>query len=240
MDAQPPPAAPFPAAVGLGRHIAPGLAILVDASDLSAACHADDWAFAVEIDQLLSAGLSYNALRWLAYNGYVRHADEATRTDSPRRTFRRSAPLAFTRDTCFVLTPAGAEVARQILTAAEPPGPKGGCALRLAEPGGTAGVPSWDPVRRELRWRAALVKQFRLPAPNQELILAVFEEEGWAEYIDDPLPSRAGQDPKQRLHDTIKSLNRNQRHRVLHFRGDGSGRRVGWEPAAALAPYGPT
>ena len=34
--------------------------------------------------------------------------------------------------------------------------------------------------------------------------------------------------PKVRLHDTIKDLNRRQSLSVVHFHGDGTGRRVGW------------
>jgi hypothetical protein len=74
-----------------------------------------------------------------------------------------------------------------------------------------------------------LVKQFRLPALNQELILAAFEEEAWPPHIDDPLPNALGQDPKQRLHDTIKRLNRHQVNRLIRFRSDGTGSGIIWE-----------
>jgi hypothetical protein len=33
-----------------------------------------------------------------------------------------------------------------------------------------------------------VVKEFKLPAPNQETILTAFQEEGWPPRIDDPLP----------------------------------------------------
>ena len=56
-----------------------------------------------------------------------------------------------------------------------------------------------------------------------------FEEEDWPVRIDDPLPPRSGLDPKRRLHDSIKSLNRHQKSRVLRFCGDGSGEGVRWE-----------
>jgi hypothetical protein len=73
------------------------------------------------------------------------------------------------------------------------------------------------------------VKRFRLPARNQELVLAAFEEEGWPPHIDDPLPSRLDHDAKQRLHDTIRRLNQHQINRLIHFRGDGRGCGVLWE-----------
>ena len=64
---------------------------------------------------------------------------------------------------------------------------------------------------------------------NQETVLSAFQEEGWPHYIDDPLAPAVEQNPKQRLRDTIKGLNSNQRRRLLRFRGDGTGERVRWE-----------
>jgi hypothetical protein len=74
-----------------------------------------------------------------------------------------------------------------------------------------------------------LVKQFKLPSPNQEMILMALEEEHWPVRIDDPLPPSKKLDAKQRLHDTIKNLNRNQKQRLIRFMGDGTGQGVRWE-----------
>ena len=74
-----------------------------------------------------------------------------------------------------------------------------------------------------------VVKRFRVPAANQEAILAVFEEEHWPARIDDPLPPHREQSPKRRLQETIKSLNRNQKKSMIRFLGDGSGQGVLWE-----------
>ena len=93
-------------------------------------------------------------------------------------------------------------------------------------------VPCWDGGLRQLHWQGRVVKHFRLPAANQEAILAALEEEGWPERIDDPLPPADEVEPKARLHDAIKGLNRNQVHRLVCFRGDGTGRGVVWCPAA--------
>ena len=71
--------------------------------------------------------------------------------------------------------------------------------------------------------------RFRLPAANQEAVLRVFEEEGWPAAIFDPLPPHGDGDTKQRLHDTIKALNRSRLARVIHFSGDGTGEGVLWE-----------
>jgi hypothetical protein len=63
----------------------------------------------------------------------------------------------------------------------------------------------------------------------QEAILIAFEEERWPPRIDDPLPGSPDLLPKRRLHDTIKSLNRNQKNRLVRFMGDGTGEGVRWE-----------
>jgi hypothetical protein len=88
--------------------------------------------------------------------------------------------------------------------------------------------PRWDPECRVLLVGGRVVKQFRVPAGNQELILAAFEEMGWPRHIDDPLPPVHDLDPKQRLRDTISRLNRNQKQRLIRFHGDGNGRGLRW------------
>jgi hypothetical protein len=96
-------------------------------------------------------------------------------------------------------------------------------------------MPEWDRDRQQLRLGNKIIKQFKVPAPNQEAILAVFEEESWPPRIDDPLSPVGDQDPKRRLHDTINSLNRNQKVSVIRFLGDGSGQGVRWEFTERLA-----
>jgi hypothetical protein len=93
------------------------------------------------------------------------------------------------------------------------------------------GRPRWDHQRRQLCMGAQLVKEFKLPSPNQETVLMAFEEESWPARIDDPLPPVAHLDPRRRLHDTIKALNRKQKRYLIRFRGDGSGEGIRWEPA---------
>jgi hypothetical protein len=90
-------------------------------------------------------------------------------------------------------------------------------------------VPQWDKERQELRLGRLIVKQFKVPAPNQAMILTAFQEEEWPTRIDDPIPPNPDQDPKRRLHDTINTLNRHQKHRLVHFLGDGTGEGVRWE-----------
>jgi hypothetical protein len=80
------------------------------------------------------------------------------------------------------------------------------------------------------------VKQYRVPSPNQEKVLAAFQEEGWPPHIDDPLPPVADESPKDHLRDTIRSLNSSQKNRVLRFRGDGTGQGILWELVDGRAP----
>jgi hypothetical protein len=77
-----------------------------------------------------------------------------------------------------------------------------------------------------------IVKEFKLPSPNQETVLMAFEEEGWPPRIDDPLSPLPQLDPRRRLHDTIKALNRKQKQDLIRFMGDGSGEGIRWELTA--------
>lgn len=91
-------------------------------------------------------------------------------------------------------------------------------------------IPHWDGRKYDLWAGPNLVKRFRRRAPNQMRVLDAFERNGWPEMIDDPLPEdRYDVDPKQRLHNTIKDLNRSLRETVIHFCGDGTGTGVIWE-----------
>src|SRR5208283_649335 len=89
-------------------------------------------------------------------------------------------------------------------------------------------IPRYQAELKELTLDGELVKRFKVPAPNQELILTAFEEEGWPLHLDDPLPPHPELEPKRRLHDAIYCLNRNQKRRMLKFGGAGDGRGVRW------------
>jgi hypothetical protein len=179
------------------------------------------WDFAVEIHCLLAAGLTCSELRWLLGKGLVEHAHETTMLGDERRTFSPLGKTTLTPESCFVITPAGEEYLRSL---ADEPAP-----ILPALPVAGLRVPVWDCDRQELRLGGLIVKQFKVPAPNQEVVLATFQEEQWPARIDDPLPGVLSVDPKRRLHETITSLNRNQRRRLIQFMGDGSGEGVRWE-----------
>jgi hypothetical protein len=191
------------------------------------------WDFAVEIGELRKAGCTTSSLRWLVCKGFAEHAREAKPPDGGGRTFRRRGKLTFTAKTCFVLTETGIAFARQLIGEVKKrPKPAEdrerpvavGDLLATIRP-----LPRWDRDRQELRLGEVVVKRFKVPAANQEQILAAFEEEGWPVHIDDPLSPHPDQDPKRRLHATINALNRNQVNRVIRFRGDGRGEGICWE-----------
>lgn len=216
----------------LGRHRRRGLAHLLEAFHYAGDLHRDVWDFAVELDSLEAAGVSRSGLRWMLCKGYVEHAREIAPLEDALRCFRRGPRLRFSPRSCFVLTPLGVEFVRSLLT-----GPKVGSAASLCQCGENgrgclrqlSDTPRWDRDRQELRLGAVVVKQFKVPAVNQEKVLAAFEEEGWPVHVDDPLSPQADQDPKRRLHDTINSLNRSQKQPLIRFYGDGSGQGLCWE-----------
>ena len=88
--------------------------------------------------------------------------------------------------------------------------------------------PFWDPLRAQLNFKGKVLKQYRWLAPNQAWVLAAFQEQGWPSQIDDPLPD-SDTNPKVRIHDTIKYLNRGLTLKRIKFRGDGKGEGVLWE-----------
>lgn len=88
--------------------------------------------------------------------------------------------------------------------------------------------PHWNQSRRELIVASTVVKRFRQVSPNQTTVLAAFEEEGWPDRIDDPLPQDEEIEPKERLRAAIRSLNNHQRPRRVLFFADGTGSGVCW------------
>ena len=127
---------------------------------------------------------------------------------------------------CFVLTRAGIVPAR-----ANPHDPttfhlcSGDAATRTED----LCTPRWDRQARILYLGQQIVKRYKRFSPNQELVLATFEEEGWPNRIYDPLPPKDGVVVKKRLRNTIEWLNLNQMNRLLRFRGDGTSEGICWE-----------
>ena len=235
--------------------IRPALVALYEAFEYADQTSGDVWEFAVEMDQLAAQGLTRNDFRWLVRKGWAEHQREVTLEEDNGRAFRPTGDLTFPDGTCFVLTDEGMSLARELCYAAESADRAPSSAARgsgdheedeaeaahgrstkgkVQKP--APGVPTWDAERRLLSFNGRTVKHFKWAAANQEAILAAFQEEGWPARIDDPLPPQPEQDPKRRLSDTIKCLNRKQRNDLIHFHGDGTGEGVIWE---LVQPEGP-
>lgn len=197
------------------------LVALLRAFDYSKIASTAAWQYAEEIGTMYRFTLTNADLRWLMQERLIAHAEEVPSAAGSRQ-FRSTEVVSFSGRSCFVLTELGERLARQITLDPE--------ATRFAVESGSAHImPSWNADLRELRLGAKLVKRFRRPAPNQELILSAFEEEHWPVRIDDPLPQQPGRDAPQCLHDTINHLNRAQANPLIHFAGDGTGRGVLWK-----------
>jgi hypothetical protein len=238
---------------GLMRN--PGIVLLRDARECARDTGLDAWQFAVEIDGLRSTGLTNTELRWLVSRGLSEHRCEQTRAGDRIRRFRKSPPgsLALSQRDCFILTEAGYEFAskcgsREAAHAGQSnptdslnlsrPSRGGGqppatspatSSTRAAPPNRRTWIPSWDAMLHELRLGRWIVKRFSRPARAQETILSAFQEEGWPAAIDDPLPARFNQDPKRRLHYTVRNLNRGQHPLRIRFFINGNGETIHWK-----------
>src|SRR5262245_54360552 len=182
------PLHPAPCPQALTGRLRAALAFLLQADDLAGQRRRDAWQYAVEIATLRGAGLNLTEVRWFVDSGYLLHAVETTIPQDAARSFVVAHNLGFAERTCFVLTPEGAALARTLSTRGA--GDDGGAA---------GGRPRWIVRRRELHCGVLLVKRFVAPAPNQELVLSAFEEEGWPGRLDDPLPGESGLDGPERL-----------------------------------------
>ena len=224
--------------------------LLRDAWECAREIEQDPWQLAVEIDALRRSGLTNTDLRWLLSRELTAHAVEITRRTDARRRFTKSRSMALSENHCFVLTGAGYRFADahgepvadrttnpadgrrsgdvSLGTAAGRPD-----GLAVVEQSRPPEVPTWDGDLHEMWFGGRMIKRFVRPAPAQELILSVFQEEGWPSGIDDPLPARSCQDPKRRLHYTVQNLNRGQKPQRLHFFINGNGQIVRWQPVAA-------
>jgi hypothetical protein len=219
----------------IAERFRPALDTLVTAFNYAEDSHADPWQFAIGLPELYASGATLADLRWLILRGFAEHARETTIPGDAERSFRKLTPTAFPEETCFVLSADGASNLAKVLGAVQSvPAPIDGQATTPAAsneqlPADSRPTPEWDPVRRELRYQRQVIKRYRVPAQNQELVLTAFQESGWPECIDDPLPPVPDQDCKERLQATIKSLNRNQLARAIRFHGNGNGQQVYWE-----------
>jgi hypothetical protein len=195
-----------------------GLQLLAAAHLYSRTLHADPWDFAVRFQELRAAGCTTNDLRYLVLRGFVENAVEIVRNH--KHEFRKRQKVSVSPRSFYVLTDRGFEFASKCGLGSNGLADKG-------QPTALTLKPQF--VHRELRVGGKIVKKFRQPAESQETILLAFEELGWSQEIDDPLPKAPNLDPKQRLRQTIANLNRHQLQPLIHFFGNGTGQKIGWE-----------
>ncbi len=219
-----------PRRLSIRPHLRAALSLLLEAHEYAIDLDQDAWELAVELEVLRSASLTNSDLRWLSAVGLVEHAVEITGPTDHARQFRRTNLVSVHEPTCVVLTASGVTAVREFCAGAPSAAQERTAAsCRVLNAENVVLQPKWDDQRRQLRVAAEVVKEFKLPSPNQETVLMAFEEEGWPPRIDDPLPPLAQLDPRRRLHDTIKALNRKQKHALVRFMGDGSGEGIRWE-----------
>lgn len=184
--------------------------------------------FSVNRNDLSEMGLRSEELKWLQIKDIVQEA-ECSIGSLEIENHRSDYTVASDMNAMFVISDLGLELFEEQLSA--------DARRRASESDIDHGSqfaqrhvkPSWDNERHELCLAGKIVKKFKWRAANQEMILLAFEEEGWPAHIDDPLPQQAKIDPKRRLADAIKSLNRHQKLPLVRFCGDGTGEGVLWE-----------
>jgi hypothetical protein len=222
-DATPPNGPAESSALPISGGIRAALALLKRALDCAKDAQAPPWDFALEINQLYAAGLKITDLRWMVAKEFVEHADETSAYGDGHRSFTPGRGFNFLPTTCVFLTTRGAALAAcENVVSPEIPG-RNGKFQTQASP-----KPHWDAARRELSLGARMVKQFHVPARNQELILSAFQEESWPESIVDPLADEFDADTKTRLNDVVYRLNHKQLEYLIHFHVNRHGTSVGW------------
>ena len=197
---------------------------LYKASMFAIECNRSQWEFAIEIKQLQRTGITSEEIRWLIGKNLVDQAEEITSLGESSRSFQSPGGFMLSERSCLVLTDLGIKVAEQTIDSilSKPNQP-------VVDETPQALKPRWDTVRHELRLGNVIVKKFKWRAANQEAILNAFEEDGWPAHIDDPLTQNPQMNPKRRLSDAIKCLNRKQKNPLIRFCGDGTGEGVLWE-----------
>jgi len=167
-------------------------------------------------------------LFWMLYQGHVEHFRWVADAPYHGSVAASVLTLCLSETSAFALTETGAAFAVAFLEDALVPREEG--VFSAAWDNLVLGrlLPHYRSDRRLFLWGHHVLKHFRQPAQNQELVLCAAEELGWPLWFDDPLPRRGTGNPKVRLHDTIKDLNRRQEPYLIHFMGDGTGTRIGW------------
>jgi hypothetical protein len=183
----------------------------------------------LSLSHLREQGVRDLFLVLMLYHGHVTQFRPVMRLDDGGLLYEPANNLHMASDSLFSLTEAGEAFAGTLLAVFSSLIDADAVQAIWDKYCPTCLVPRYEKENRMFRWGCLILKRFRQPAINQELILLAAEEMNWPEWFDDPLPRRSGVNPKVRLHDTIKDLNRRQIPHLVHFKGDGTGTRIGWE-----------
>jgi len=199
------------------------LQMLVEAKEYSSDLATSPWEFSVGFSHACRMGVNLNDLQWMLRRNWIQCHRSKSELLAPNETLQSSK---------FIISSSGMMALRGVQD--EDAAPVLFDTFEVSQfdvntVPSEFSKPKWNVERRELSVSGTVVKRFRWPAPNQETILCVFAEEGWPSRIEDPLPQGNGLDPKRRLGDTIKCLNRNQNVNLIKFRGDGTGEGVLWD-----------
>ncbi len=168
-------------------------------------------------------------LVWMMYQVHVEHLRPVSARSQCSTVWTPADSLVLRPSSGFRLTEPGAAFAEDWLASMLVPNQLGERREALSRFLLGDLLPSYDRSQRIFKWGRTVLKCFRQPSGNQERLLLAAEEMGWCEWFDDPLPRVPATNPKHRLHDTIKDLNRRQFRNLVHFKGDGTGTRVGWD-----------
>lgn len=211
-----------------------------EAYEMSKRFDRNRWDFSIELNQLLDLGAPTHVVRMLVCDGWLEHQREVASDEG--RKFVPESDVVLKTDSCFVLTDKGIAIADKVTESNKK--------IDRTDEAVSAEGPHWNSDLREYWVGEKLIKRFRWRAANQEKVLEAFAQQGWPHRIDDPLPQDEKICPKQRLHDTIKCLNRKHvSEGVVRFRGDGTGRGVllvflesdpGDSSTTSAAPVDPT
>ena len=204
------------------------LRVLAESAEYAEDLQSSPWELAVVLSEAERLGARQHDLRWLIMRGWIEHypTDEACPSSSPQNSHHCATRCDLRADSQFIITQSGLEAFHRCIESSVP---------RQSKSATLPMNPHWHSERHELTMSGRVVKRFRWPAANQETILSAFHEEHWPPKIDDPLPQVRTLDPRRRLSDTIKCLNRNQCERLIRFRGDGTGEGVLWDALSTAA-----
>jgi hypothetical protein len=165
----------------------------------------------------------------MLFQNHIEHLQSVSSPAGGQASFPPANSLLLSETSCFTLTEVGEAFANWFLADALVSLEDG--AFEAARDGLVLGRldPSYDREIHIFSWGRHILKHFRQPSVNQEIVLSAAEEMGWPTSFDDPIPRKRGQKAKVRCHDTIKNLNRRQTPHLVQFKGDGTGTRIGWE-----------